>query len=127
MAFVRMSGEQLSARIAECIRERVGSRQSGAMTVVIDGKAAAGKSYLAAYLEARLAHDGVNVCRIEADWFWNPVRLGKRKSEKVAAKCRGTTIFLRICTVPIGIGTTCEGQSPRPERSPRPREAVRSC
>ena len=93
MAFVRMSGDRLCARIAECICEKVRAHESRTLTVVIDGKAAAGKTYLADYLAERLAKQGVNVCRIEADWFLESRTVREKKEQEGRREVSGHNYF----------------------------------
>jgi uridine kinase len=88
-----MSGDRLCARIAECICEKVRAHESRTLTVVIDGKAAAGKTYLADYLAERLAKQGVNVCRIEADWFLESRTVREKKEQEGRREVSGHNYF----------------------------------
>lgn len=89
MAFVRISGEQLYERIAVCIHDMVRSKTSSPLTVLIDGKAAAGKTYMAQAIESSLARNGVSVCRIEGDWFLDSRSERAQKERKIRRRVAG--------------------------------------
>lgn len=69
MGFVRMSEDQFLTRIATAICGMPQRAKRIPLTVMIDGKAASGKSTLVREITARLAKRRVKVCSIEADWY----------------------------------------------------------
>lgn len=93
MAFVRMSTKLVAKRIADWIRDTLPGCRNGVLTVVIDGKAAAGKTHLADYLKKSLRQHGVHVCKIEADWFLASRREREEKERAGRREVSGHTYF----------------------------------